>query len=258
MAIGILLAAGMGTRMRPLTEKTPKPLLKVGDTSLIETVIEALLTYGKTVEPVTNIYIVTGYLAEQFIPLSEKYPEVHLIHNPEYRTKNNLSSLYVAVDKLRGEDCFICEADLYIKNKSILSDVFLMSSPSGEGGRSAHEQIGRMRGSGYFAKMIPGHSDDWVFDVNSDGRITRVGKIGTDAWNMVGLSYINKKDSIVLADAIINSYNTPGTEDLFWDDAVNQNLDKLKLTIFPVANDDLYEVDTPDELQALHNFHDSL
>ncbi len=229
MAIGILLAAGMGTRMRPLTESTAKPLLRVGDTMLIETVITALENYGAT-----DIYIVTGYKAEQFIPLTEKYQAVNLIHNPEYETKNNLSSLYVAVEKLRDEDCFICEADLFIKNQSILSASTKEPSKSG-----------------YFAKMIPGHSDDWVFDVNSEGRITRVGKVGTDAWNMVGLSYINKKDSTVLANAIIESYNTPGTEDLFWDDVVNQNLDKLNLTIFPVANDDLYEVDTPEELQAL-------
>lgn len=229
MAIGILLAAGMGTRMRPLTENTAKPLLKVGDTMLIETVISALETYG-----VTDIYIVTGYKAEQFTTLTEKYQAVHLIHNPEYETKNNLSSLYVAADKLRGEDCFICEADLFIKNKNILSTSTTKPSHSG-----------------YFAKMIPGHSDDWVFDVNENGLITRVGKVGDDAWNMVGLSYMNKKDSTVLADAIIKAYQTPGTENLFWDDIVNQNLDKLPLTIFPVESDNLYEVDTPDELKNL-------
>ena len=231
MAIGILLAAGMGTRMRPLTENTPNPLLKVGNTMLIETVIEALLTYGKSVSLVTDIYIVTGYLADRFIPLAEKYPEVHLVNNPEYETKNNLSSLYVVADKLRDENCFICEADLFIRNNDILNQ--------------------KKDDSGYFAKRILGHSDDWVFDVNSDGRITRVGKGGTDAWNMVGLSYIKKKDSAVLAEAVIKAYHTPGTEDLFWDDVVNQNLDKLDLTVFPVSADDLYEVDTPEELAAL-------
>ncbi|MEE3466950.1 MAG: NTP transferase domain-containing protein [Eubacterium sp.] len=243
MAIGILLAAGMGMRMRPLTETTAKPLLKVGDTMLIETVISALENYG-----VTDIYIVTGYKADQFATLTEKHQEVHLVHNPEYETKNNLSSLYVAVDTLRGEDCFICEADLYIKKQNILS---YATAKHAEDDHSAHVTTKRDRISGYFAKYHAGPTDDWCFDTDKTGRITRVGKSGMDTHMMVGLSYFNKNDSTVLADAIIESYNTPGTENLFWDDVVNQNLDKLNLTIFPVGNDDLYEVDTPEELQAL-------
>ena len=232
MAIGILLAAGMGTRMRPLTETTPKPLLKAGDTMLIETVIKSLETQG-----VSDIYVITGYLAEQFDILPKLYPKVSLIHNPEYDIKNNLTSLYVVADKLRGEDCFICEADLYIKSTNILSECL-------SGGICPHL-------SGYFGKLVPGHSDDWVFDLDEAGIITRVGKTGTDAYNMVGLSFLKKSDSTILADEIIKAYQTPGTEEFFWDDVVNRNLDKLKLTVFPVGSDDIYEVDTPEELASL-------
>lgn len=232
MAIGILLAAGMGTRMRPLTEITPKPLLKVGDTMLIETVIKALEAQG-----VSDIYVITGYLAEQFDILPKQYTEVSLVHNPEYNIKNNLTSLYVAADKLRGEDCFICEADLYIKNTNILSECL---------SKGIYPHL-----SGYFGKLILGHSDDWVFGLDESGIITRVGKTGTDAYNMVGLSYIKSSDSTILADEIVKAYLTPETENLFWDDVVNENLDKLKLTVFPVGSDDIYEVDTPEELASL-------
>ncbi len=64
----ILLSAGLGTRMRPITHSIPKPLVKVNDKSLIETVIDSLVYYG-----IENIYIVTGYLADKFSFLEKKY-----------------------------------------------------------------------------------------------------------------------------------------------------------------------------------------
>lgn len=222
----ILMASGMGTRMRPITNTMPKPLVEVGGRPLIETIIDGFEKRG-----VENIFIVVGYLGGRFDYLCEKYSNITLIKNDVYETVNNISSVYFAKEVLSRGDCFICEADLYLSDPSML--------------------LGDFAESGYFGKMVEGPSDDWVFDLDVNGFITRVGKCGESTYNMVGVSYFKAQDALILKAAIEYEYGKPGYESLFWDDAVNRHLDKLRLKVHPVTANQIIEIDTVDELMEL-------
>ena len=83
----ILLAAGIGSRLRPLTLETPKPLIKINDESMIERQIKFLKEVG-----INEIIVVTGYLKEKFNFLKEKYG-VTIIHNNKYDKYNNIYTI---------------------------------------------------------------------------------------------------------------------------------------------------------------------
>ena len=109
----IILAAGFGQRLAPVTLDTPKPLVKVNGVRILDTLLDALTAKG-----ITNITIVRGYKKEQFDVLREKYPTIRFIDNPEFNLANNIGSLMCAIDRI--DRCYICEADLIINNPDVI------------------------------------------------------------------------------------------------------------------------------------------
>ena len=133
-----ILAAGYGKRLLPLTENSPKPLLKVGDTSLIERNIEHILNSGIS-EIVINISYLGALVREHVI---EKFPNENINFSVEEKPLGIGGGVYKALPLL-GSEPFLCmNADLFhnIKLDNLFSDVesaLLIGVPNPE-----HNQMG--------------------------------------------------------------------------------------------------------------------
>lgn len=107
----IILAAGTASRLRPLTLHTPKCLLKVGERTLLQRSMDAIIKAG-----VREFVIVTGYLHEKIENfVQETYGDsisVCFIHNKDYETTNNIYSLWLARPKAEGEEVLLLDSDL--------------------------------------------------------------------------------------------------------------------------------------------------
>lgn len=119
----IIMAAGIGQRLRPVTLTTPKPLVTVNGVCMIDTIIAALHE-----NEIHEIYVVVGYLKEQFYEWAKKYNGITLIENPWYAECNNIASLYVAREYLNN--AIILDGDQIIRNPAILHREFTRSGYS--------------------------------------------------------------------------------------------------------------------------------
>ncbi len=107
----IILAAGYGRRMRPLTDKTHKTLLKIGGKTLIERILESLAVNG-----IKDVVIVTGYRhkeLEESLKGSTQSCRLQFVHNPRYKETNNIYSLSLAFQNMTiDDDIILIESDL--------------------------------------------------------------------------------------------------------------------------------------------------
>lgn len=103
----IILASGVGRRLRPLTDRYPKSLLRVGDRTLIDYQLEALAKHG-----VGDIVITTGHLGKKLEEYVRKTgAPVQFVHNPEYKSTNYIYSLWLTKG-LVDDDIILLHGDL--------------------------------------------------------------------------------------------------------------------------------------------------
>ena len=221
----IIMAAGKGKQMRTVTLTTPKPLVKINGRRMIDTVIEALHKNG-----ITEIYIVVGYLKEQFAVLTKEYNNITLIENPYYDTCNNISSLYVARNFI--EDSIILDGDQIIYNEEILTPEF--------------------ERSGYNAVWTDGETDEWLMTVEN-GIVTSCSRTGgKNGWQLYSISRWSEEDGKKLKKHLELEFKEKNNRQIYWDDvAMFCHAEEYKLGISPMKSSDVIEIDNLDELIAL-------
>ncbi len=101
-AKAILLAAGQGTRLRPLTDDRPKCLVEWRGRSLLERALEALGEAG-----IGDVTVVGGYCAHALVR-----PDLRLVLNPRYESTNMVHSLFCAEDQMAGDDLLVAYSDI--------------------------------------------------------------------------------------------------------------------------------------------------
>ena len=118
--IGVILAAGMAKRLRPLTDERPKCLLKVGERTLLQRTVDAMLAAG-----IRELVVVTGYRANMIRDfLTATYPSlaIHFIDNPDYAHNNNIFSLWLTRPYTDGRDFLLMDSDI-LCDPAILPEV---------------------------------------------------------------------------------------------------------------------------------------
>ena len=221
----IIMAAGFGSRMQPVTLTTPKPLVKINGVRMIDTVIRGLHENG-----ITEIYVVVGYLKEQFGSLEKEYPGLTLIENPYYDTCNNISSLYVARDHI--EDAMILDGDQIIYNSGILQPAF--------------------ERSGYNAVWCEGNTEEWLMTVEN-GIVTHCSRTGgTHGWQLFSVSRWTAEDGRRLKRHLVYEFEEKENRQIYWDDvAMFCHPEEYELGIYEMQYGDIIEVDNLNELVAL-------
>ena len=219
----ILMAAGFGSRMLPITLNTPKPLVRVKGVRIIDTLIDALLAAD-----ITEIYVVRGYLAEQFDQLIYKYPMIKFIENPMYNDANNIVSVMCCGPLIRN--AYIMEADLFIKNPKIIRKYQYSSN--------------------YLAIPVERTDDYCLYTEN--GIIKDTGLGGINCHQTVGISYWTDSDGARLVDHIKDVYQSPGGKEQFWGSVpLRYHKKDYVVGINECSFDDIIEIDTFKELKAL-------
>lgn len=221
----IILAAGFGMRMVPINMETPKALLEVKGERLIERLIKQLNEVG-----IEEIYVVVGFMKENFEYLIDEFG-VKLIVNSEYAAKNNLYSLYLA--------------SKYLSNSYILPcDLWCAENP--------------FRGQELYSWYMVGEALKEESDVRVNRKMELVkAATDTDGNRMIGISYILKKDAVVIKKRIDELRREKKYDNVYWEEALYEG---GHMILYPriACDSGIVEINTYEQLREVDSSSDQL
>ena len=219
----VFIAAGFGARLVPITLNTPKPLVRVKGTRMIDTLLDAVVAAG-----IEEIIIVRGYLGEQFDQLRYKYPNIKFVENPFYNEANNISSALLVRDLL--QNAYVLEADLVLSNPALITKYQYTSNYLG----------------------VPTDlTDDWCFETKNRV-ITKVKVGGNNCHHMFGISYWTEEAGAKLCDDIKKVYEMPGGKERYWDQVTLEYcLRNYTVEVRECTFNDIVEIDSFADLKKI-------
>lgn len=218
----IILAAGMGTRLRPLTNEIPKCLVKVKGVPMVERQIQFLKEKG-----IVSITLISGYKADRLDYLKEKYG-VDIIYNEQYDQYNNIYSLYLSLDKF--SDTYVIEGDIWMEENCFQTE---------------------LTASSYFSPWRDSYLNEWGLVVDKDMNLRSINIGDGQGYLMSGISYWKKDDCKIIADQLIRRIQEGAFKDLYWDNIILELMDQLEIKVVPVSG--IYEIDTVEDLYNTEN-----
>lgn len=215
----IIMAAGLSSRLVPLSLERPKALIDVRGEILIERQIRQIREAG-----IGEIIIVSGYKAHMLDYLKDKYG-LKIIYNPQYRERNNNFSIYIAKDYIRNS--YICSADNYF-----------MENPF-----SSHPD------SPYYSAIeVNEKTDEWILSWDEEEYINKVRVGGPGGWVMLGPAFWDEEFSNKFLSILEEEITKEESNGKLWEDIYAENLDILKLKIKKFPRNYIYEFDSLAEL----------
>lgn len=219
----VILAAGMGMRLRPLTDERPKSLVEIAGESFFARQLRQLRAAG-----ISDITVVTGYKADAFSPWRGE-PGLSFVHNPVFDVKNNLWSMLVARDRLG--DTIVLDGDVRLADGLIPR-----SSPAT---------------SRWFVGYREEMRNEWVVRLTDGDRVARVDVASGSGWILTGLSYWSRGDGIFLSRAVEEATRGADADTIFWDEIPRRSLGSLDVRAQKIGPGDWAEIDTLEDKERL-------
>lgn len=226
----VLLAAGLGTRLRPITNDIPKCMVPINGIPIIEKQIINLIENN-----IKDIYVVVGYKSEVLKEMiNKKYPTVNVIENEVYEITNNMFSLYLTLPLIYGDDFLLMNSDVFFDANIIEG---LLASES--------------------LNMVACEYDRYIVEsmkitINNYGRISHISKKITSEESYatsIDVYKIGAEAGKILFDKIIDFIENQENKNSWTEVALDQVLSKIDFYPYEIKGRWL-EIDNYDDLAA--------